>query len=162
MEGPAMEHRSLRRLFLPLAAFFFLLATGGEALSANPPPAVGILQKVGGTASVVRQDEILPAKVGLQIQANDILRTGVDGSIGVVFKDDTLLSLGPDSSLTVDEFVFAPRQGKLSIVLRMMKGTAVYLSGLIAKLSPDSVRFLTPSASIGIRGTKFAVKVEER
>lgn len=80
----------------------------------------------------------------------------------MVFKDDTLLSLGPDSSLVVDDFVFAPRQGKFSIVLRMMKGTAVYLSGLVAKLSPDSVRFLTPSASIGIRGTKFAVKVEDR
>jgi len=157
-----VKHRSLKRLFLALAAIFFLLSISGEALSADLPPVIGTLQKVNGTAAVVRQDQILPAKAGLQIQANDTLHTGFDGSIGVVFQDDTLLSLGPDSVLVVDEFVFAPRQGKLSIVLRMMKGTAVYLSGLIAKLSPDSVRFLTPSASIGIRGTKFAVKVDER
>jgi len=44
----------------------------------------------------------------------------------------------------------------------MFKGTAVYLSGLISKLAPDSARFETPSASVGIRGTKFAVKVDGR
>jgi hypothetical protein len=117
---------------------------------------------VSGTAAVVRQDQLLPAKAGLEIKANDLLRTGSDGSIGVVFQDDTVLSLGPGSELVIDEFVYAPREGKLSLVLRMMKGTAVYLSGLIAKLAPDSVQFVTPSASIGVRGTKFAVKVEER
>jgi hypothetical protein len=98
----------------------------------------------------------------LEIQANDTLRTGPDGSIGVAFHDDTRLSLGPGSVLAIDEFVYAPRQGKLSLIFRMMKGTAVYLSGLIAKLAPDSVLFVTPSASVGVRGTKFAVKVEER
>jgi hypothetical protein len=77
-------------------------------------------------------------------------------------EDDTFLSLGPGSDLVIDQFVYAPRQGKLSLVFRMLKGTAVYLSGLIAKLAPDSVYFVTPSASVGVRGTKFAVKVEER
>jgi len=63
--------------------------------------------------------------------------------------------------LVIDEFVFAPHQGEFSLVIKMLKGTAAYLSGLISKLSPESARFETPSASIGIRGTKFAVKVEE-
>ncbi len=157
-----MNHMSLRRLFLPWATILFLLSISGEVFPADSSPTIGTLQKVNGTATVLRQDQILPAQAGMEIQAHDTLRTGSDGSVGMVFKDDTLLSLGPDSSLVVDDFVFAPRQGKFSIVLRMMKGTAVYLSGLIAKLSPDSVRFLTPSASIGIRGTKFAVKVEGR
>jgi hypothetical protein len=43
----------------------------------------------------------------------------------------------------------------------MLKGTVAYLSGLISKLSPDSAHLETPTASIGIRGTKFVVKVEE-
>jgi hypothetical protein len=42
----------------------------------------------------------------------------------------------------------------------MLKGTAAYLSGLISKLSPDSAHFKTPTASIGIRGTKFVARVE--
>ena len=156
-----MDHHGLRRLLLFAIIIFFALSMGGKAFSAAPSP-IGTLQKVTGTAAVVRQDQILPAKAGLDIQANDMLRTGSDGSIGVVFQDDTFLSLGPGSVLVIDEFVYAPRLSKLSLVFRMMKGTAVYLSGLIAKLAPDSVHFVTPSASVGVRGTKFAVKVEER
>jgi hypothetical protein len=157
-----MDHRGLSRLLLFTIANFLALSICGKAFSAAPSPIIGTLQRVSGTAVVVRQDQILPAKAGLEIQANDTLRTGTDGSIGVVFHDDTLLSLGPGSVLVIDEFFYAPRQGKLSLVFRMIKGTAVYLSGLIAKLAPDSVRFVTPSASVGFRGTKFAVKVEER
>jgi hypothetical protein len=157
-----MDHHGLRRLLLFAIAVFFALSIDGKAFCAAPSPIIGTLKRVSGTAVVVRQDQILPAKAGLEIQANDTLRTGTDGSIGVVFHDDTFLSLGPGSVLVIDEFVYAPRQGKLSLVFRMMKGTAVYLSGLIAKLAPDSVHFVTPSASVGVRGTKFAVKVEER
>jgi len=96
----------------------------------------------------------------MEIWENDTLRTGGSGSIGIVFNDDTFLSLGPGSVLIIDEFVFAPKQGKFSIVVRMLKGTAAYLSGLISKLSPDSAHFKTPTASIGIRGTKFVARVE--
>jgi hypothetical protein len=78
----------------------------------------------------------------------------------VIFKDDTLLSLGPESALVIDKFVFVPREGKFSIVLRMIRGTVAYLSGLISKLAPDSAHFETPTASIGIRGTRFVVRVE--
>jgi len=41
----------------------------------------------------------------------------------------------------------------------MVRGTAAYMSGLIAKISPESARFITPSASIGIRGTKMVIQV---
>jgi hypothetical protein len=157
-----MGHHSLRRLLLLSLAIFLAPSMGGEVFSAAPSPLIGTLQKVSGTAAIVRQGQILPAKPGLEIQAKDTLRTGTDGAIGVVFVDDTVLSLGPGSVLVIDEFVYAPRQGKLSLIFGMMKGTAVYLSGLIAKLAPDSVHFVTPSASVGVRGTKFAVKVEER
>jgi hypothetical protein len=157
-----MDHYGLRKLLLFTIAIFFTLSIGEKAFSAAPSPIIGTLQGVSGTAAVVRQEQILPAKAGLEILANDTLRTGADGSIGVVFHDDTQLSLGPGSVLVIDKFVYAPRQGKLSLVFRMLKGTAVYLSGLIAKLAPDSVFFVTPSASVGVRGTRFAVKVEER
>ncbi len=156
-----MDRYGLRRLQLSTMAIFSALSIGGKALSADPSAIIGTLEKVNGTATVVRQDQISPAKVGLEIKAKDTLRTGLDGSLGVKFHDDTLLSLGPESVLVIDEFVYAPNEGKLSLVFRMIKGTAVYLSGLIAKLAPDSVHFVTPSASVGVRGTKFAVKVEE-
>ncbi len=160
MNHHSLDHHGLRRLILSLATIFFLLSISGEAVPANPSPTVATLQKVGGTATVVRQGRPMPAKIGLEIYQNDTLRTGPGGSMGVIFDDDTLLSLGPESVVVVDEFVFAPSQGDFSIAIRMVKGTVAYLSGLISKLSPESAHFKTPTASIGIRGTKFVAKVE--
>ena len=147
-------------VLLSLAAFSLLLSTGRDVSSADASAPVAIVKKISGSATVIRQGQPIPATNGLKIWENDMLRTGHNGSIGIVFNDDTLLSLGPGSILVIDEFVFAPKQGKFSIVIRMVKGTAAYLSGLISRLSPDSAHFKTPTASIGIRGTKFVVKVE--
>ena len=145
---------------MPLATIFILLWFSGNISPVYASATIATVQKVSGVAAIVRQGQAMSATVGLEIWENDTLRTGPDGSIGVKFSDDTLLSLGPDSTLFIDKFLFAPREGKYSIVLRMIKGTAAYLSGLISKLSPDSAHFETPTASIGIRGTKFVVRVE--
>ena len=155
-----MNSISIKRLVLILVTIFFLFPMNGKVASADPSPVIATVQKVSGMATVVRQGQTVSAKIGLEIYQNDTLRTGPDGSLGVVFRDDTLLSMGPESVLVIDEFVFAPKQGKFSIVIRMLKGTAAYLSGLISKLAPESAHFKTPTASIGIRGTKFVVRVE--
>jgi len=155
-----MNSISIKRLVLILVTIFFLFPMNGKVASADPSPVIATVQKVSGMATVVRQGRAISAKFGLEIYQNDTLRTGPDGSMGVAFNDDTLLSLGPESVLVIDEFVFAPRQGKFSIVIRMLKGTVAYLSGLISKLAPESAHFKTPTASIGIRGTKFVARVE--
>ena len=157
-----MSRSKSRILFVALATIFILHNVIGETVHAGASPAVGTVQKMSGPASIVRQGQTISASVGQEIFENDILQTGRDGSMGVVFSDETLLSLGPESVLVVDQYVFAPRQGKFSIVLKMLRGTAAYLSGLISKLTPESAHFETPSASIGIRGTHFVVKVEEK
>lgn len=122
---------------------------------------VGSIKTVKGTASIVRGNAAVETKSGTRVYRNDTLRTGSDGALSMVFRDDTLLSIGPGSELSVNEFLFSPGDGKLSIITRLLKGSAVYLSGIIARLSPESVRFETPVANIGIRGTMFAVKVED-
>jgi hypothetical protein len=122
---------------------------------------VGSVNRLKGTASIVRKNQTIPARIGEKIYMMDALKTGRDGSLGVVFKDDTLLSIGPQSEIIISEFLFSPAEGKLSIVTRLLRGSAIYLTGIIGKLSPESVRFETPVANIGIRGTKFAVKIED-
>jgi hypothetical protein len=155
-----MKTRRNKNRYVLLAVLIILLCIGGNASSVCASPTIATVQKVNGMATIVRQGQTMSATVGLEIWENDTLRTGSDGSIGVIFTDDTLLSLGPESALVIDRFLFAPREGKFSIVLRMMKGTAAYLSGIISKLAPDSAHFETPTASIGIRGTRFVVRVE--
>jgi hypothetical protein len=155
-----MNDSSYKRLLLSLAILFFLLSLSGKVSPANASSCIATVNKMSGMATIVRQGRAVSATIGLEICEGDTIRTGPDGSIGIVFNDDTLLSLGPGSVLIIDEFVFAPKQGKFSIVIRMLKGTAAYLSGLISRFAPESVHFKTPTASIGIRGTKFIVKVE--
>jgi hypothetical protein len=121
---------------------------------------VGSIKTLKGKASIIRNRSAVEVKIGSKVFTNDALKTGGDGAMAMVFKDDTLLAIGPNSEVVVNEFLFSPGEGKLSIITRLLKGTSAYLSGIIGKLSPEAVRFETPVANIGIRGTKFAVSVE--
>ncbi len=120
----------------------------------------GYLKTLKGDAQIVRQGETLPAHIGDKIFKNDIIRTGPNSSVGMTFKDDTLLSLGSNSRISIEDFAFSPAEGRLSFAARVLRGTVVYLSGIIAKLAPDAARLETPYASIGFRGTRVAVEVE--
>ena len=121
---------------------------------------IGIINDFKGTVHLVRNNQKVPIDKGFNLLIDDTLSTGPDSSVGMIFKDETLLSIGANSELTINEYVFNPDQSKFSLILKMAKGTASYVSGLIAKISPESARFITPSASIGIRGTKFVIQVD--
>lgn len=127
---------------------------GGEAVVA------GTVTAAAGEATVVRSGNAIPASRGMRLFSGDLLRTGADGHASAVLRDDTALSLGPDSQLAIDEFVYSPAQGRLSMLLRMIRGTLAYLSGKIGKLSPGAARLETPVATIGVRGTRLAIRVE--
>jgi hypothetical protein len=122
---------------------------------------IGVVRNSAGSATVTRGGNVLPATTGTRLHAGDALGTGPDGSLGVILRDNSSLSLGPSSSLVLRDFLFSPSEGKLGLLVRLSKGTMAYLSGLIGKLAPEKVRFETPSATIGIRGTHFAVKAGE-
>lgn len=81
--------------------------------------------------------------------------------MGIMLEDDTLLSMGPDSRLELKDFAFAPQEEKLAVVIRLLKGSFAYMSGVIARLAPGKVRIETPDAVIAVYGTRFLVKVEE-
>ena len=135
-----------------------LLAVAGTAAAGET---IGVVRTTSGDASVTRGDKTLPATPGLKILVGDTLGTGPDGSLGVILRDDSSLSIGPGSHLVLQSFEFAPSEERFDLVARITRGTMAYLSGLIGKLAPGKARFETPSATIGIRGTRFAVQVGE-
>lgn len=122
---------------------------------------IGVVRTSSGDATVTRGEKTLPAVPGLKLMVGDTLGTGRDGSLGVILRDDSSLSIGPGSLLVLRSFRFSTSEGKFDLVARITRGTMAYLSGLICKLAPGKARFETPTATIGIRGTHFAVKVEE-
>ena len=145
------------RFWIGVAAL--VLANTGAAWG-QEHPAAGRIKVTGGSAFIVRQGTLIPAQLGLLVMETDGLKTGADGCIGVTLKDDTRISLGPNSEARIDQFVYAPADGRLGFVFKIVYGAAAYVSGQIAKLAPDSVRLETPAAIVGVRGTSLAVNVE--
>lgn len=133
-------------LWLPLNAF------ADEAQIAT-------VKTVKGKAYIASGGKRTEATVGAPVHQNDTLETDSDGAVGITFIDNTTLSLGPKSQLAVTDYVFEPRANKLSFVAQMTKGSLMYVSGLIAKLSPSAVSLQTPVGTIGVRGTRFLVDI---
>ena len=134
-----------------LAALTTLPAQAGEA--------AGMIKVSKGAVAVERDGKKLLAAVGMSIEVADRVRTGADGSVGVTLRDSTLLSAGPNSLLVIDKFAFdnTTQDGNMSIAIR--KGTLSVASGRIAKRTPESVDFHTPTSVLGVRGTEFVVEV---
>jgi hypothetical protein len=122
----------------------------------------GRVKVSSGSAFIVRDGHEIPATPGQIIMQADVLRTGADGKLGVTLNDDTRLSLGPASEVRVARFSYGTADGGLALVLKFVRGAAAYVSGRIAKLSPDSVRLETPAAIVGVRGTTLAIRVDEK
>jgi len=146
-----------RRQWLAAVALVLMAA---PAFAQQVPPS-GRVKVVSGSAFIVRSSGTVRAEVGHSVFESDSLRTGEDGRIGVTFEDDTRLSLGPGSEVRLDTFRYAPAEGSLGMAMKFLRGIAVYVSGRIAKLAPDSIRLETPSAIVGVRGTTLAIHVRE-
>jgi len=142
-------------------AILLVTVSAAASVHAVADGTIGVVRVSAGSATVTRGGNVLPATTGTKLQAGDTLGTGPDGSLGVILRDDSSLSLGPESSLVLREFLFSPSEGKLGLLVRLTRGTMAYLSGLIGKLAPEKARFETPVATIGIRGTHFAVMAGE-
>jgi hypothetical protein len=129
----------------------------GPGVAAENP--VGMIKTLEGKAFIVRQGQTVSVEIGTRFFEGDLLNTAQDGSLGFILKDNTVMTLGPASELEISKFLFSPAEENLSLVVRMIKGTATFLTGMIGQLSPSAVKIETPEATIGIRGTRFAVRV---
>ena len=146
--------RMLTRLSLALAVALASATT--VALAAD----VGQVKTSKGEVTIVRAGAKLPGAVGTKLEASDVLNTGADGAVGVTMSDGSLLSIGPNSVLSLDAFQFDPTtfQGKFDTTLS--KGSLSVVSGKIAKQSPEAMKVRTPATVLGVRGTEFVVFVD--
>lgn len=87
-----------------------VIAIVGMLLAGNvmaDEPAIGHVKSVIGDASITTGEKVLKAEVGSQIHQGSVLQTGKKSSMGVIFKDETVMSFGADTRFTVDEYVRA-------------------------------------------------------
>ncbi len=145
-----------RRIF---AAVSVMVLAAVPALAQQPAQA-GRIKVVSGSVQIVRGGALVPAQVGQSVFEADAVRTGPDGRVGITLQDDTRVSLGPDSEMRLDRFLYAPADGRIGLALKFVRGIAAYVSGHIAKLAPDSIRLETPAAIVGVRGTTLAIRID--
>ena len=122
---------------------------------------VGQIKVAKGQVSVDRMGQSLPGQVGMPLQAADVLKTGPDGAVGITMRDNSLLSAGPNSILSLERFEFDPTSEEGRFDARLRRGTLAVVSGRIAKKTPQAMTVRTPSAVLGVRGTEFVVSVDE-
>lgn len=126
-------------------------------------PAVAVAQSViGTTQKVVRQVEgnwqAKTRRLELRddVYSNERITTGSQSATRLTFRDQTMLSIGPDSKVTLDRFVFDANPAKSAVTLSITKGVLRFVSGNLPK---SSYLIRTPNANIGIRGTIVEITV---
>ena len=122
---------------------------------------IGQIKNVAGQVSLVRNNVQQPAKTGDLLEQADVFTTGPNGSVGITFIDNTRFSAGPNSRIELKQFRFNPTTQEGDFVTDVQQGTLAIISGQIAKRSPDAMKVRTPTTILGVRGTKFAIKVDE-
>ena len=120
----------------------------------------GQIKTSSGTVYLERSGKRLPASVGTAVQEADRVVTGADGSAGITFTDNSLLSVGPNTVLEIQKYQFDSTTHAGQFDANLKKGTLAVISGRMVKQSPESMRVRTPSSIMGVRGTEFVVKVD--
>jgi len=151
----------LKKMFV--LACVALVSLGAQAQQNRAPAsagaAIGYVKTVKGEAFVESGGQAIKAAEGTPLKVSDTIRTGADGAVGITLKDNTVMSFGPSTRFTLEEYLFAPAKGDLKLGGRLASGSLHYVSGLIAKAKPEAVNLKTPTGTIGVRGTRFVVVV---
>jgi hypothetical protein len=122
---------------------------------------IGQIKSTAGQVFLLRNNAQQAAKPGDLVEAADVIVTGANSSVGVTLIDSSRLSAGPNSKIEFKQFRFNPTTQEGESLTQLHRGTLAIVSGQIAKRSPDAMKVQTPTTILGVRGTKFAVKVEE-
>jgi hypothetical protein len=121
--------------------------------------AAGYVRSVSGSVRLIRGGTPIVVHVGDAVLPGDTLESDPGGAVGVTFRDDCRISLGPRSRLDLRAFEFSPAKRRYGFIVRLGEGSMHYISGLIAKLAPGSASIQTPTGTIAVRGTDFLLRV---
>ena len=139
-----------------------ILLTLTTLVSVNSFASIGEVKLHKGNAVIDRKDgdQGVIVEKNLDVFSYDTVKTG-NGKVGIVFVDNTKVDITEHSKLLIDEFVYDPNTKTGSLSLKATLGTVRYASGQIAKNSKQNVKISTPTANISVRGTDFAMTVDE-
>ncbi|MDH3335751.1 MAG: FecR domain-containing protein, partial [Rhodospirillaceae bacterium] len=144
--------------FLTCSAFAVFLSVSATAMPLGT--SIGsVSESIGETFAMRAVGVVYKKNIGDFVGAGEVLATGKSSSMTVQFMDATTMTLGSEAEVTIDELIYDPDGNKNdnSLVISLAQGTYYYASGNIKK---ENITILTPTATIGIRGTELAIKID--
>jgi hypothetical protein len=134
-----------------------LLLTGTCAVAEG----IGKIKTLSGEVTIERDGKTVAPVLGNSVFQKDKIVTGKNGSVGLLFDDDSRLSAGPNSTLDLEKFSYDPATHDGSFDVSMKKGVLSVISGKLTQKTPGALKVKTPAAILAVRGTEFSVKVED-
>jgi OmpA-OmpF porin, OOP family len=145
-------------------------AAAGDALANKPAPpaplasalvpetaAAGTVSQVRGEASVTRANVSTPIVAGDTVKAGDTISSGTGASVMLQLIDDAKLLVRPGSSVRLTQITNGGPVELRKQSIELARGALRYVTGALGKLRPGSIRFKTPNATVGIRGTDIDI-----
>lgn len=126
---------------------------------ADAADVIGVVKTVKGTVHIERGGQRVDAAVGSEVYGGDRIVTGPESSTGITLRDNTLLSEGASSTLELNSFAFNTTTNDGAFDATIRRGSLAVVDGKLAKNNPDSVRYRTPTTTLGVRGTEFIIEV---
>lgn len=129
----------------------------------NLQAAIGTMNEVQGTSIEIKRNKTsIAGKSNSEVESMDSISVGSKSQVGITFKDNSKVKITENSKLVIDDFVYDPKNSDAGKVgMKVALGTVRMASGQIAKNNPQQVNIQTPTATIAVRGTDFAMTVDE-
>lgn len=133
------------------------------ALPALAAEQAGVSAAVRGQVALNRLQVAVGRQVvsGEPILLQDAIRSGTRSGMQILLLDETVFTIGPESELVIDEFVYDPSNNAGKLGARVTKGVFRFISGKIAHENPEDMELKLPSGTLGVRGTMVAGRVDE-
>lgn len=128
-----------------------------------PPEAgqesIGVVLAANGEVYLRSESGVRQVESGADVFRGEELVTGAGSTAEIRFVDDTLLSQGADSVISLDDYVYDDSASDAELLFKMSQGTFRLVTGKIAEQNPDRFQVGTPLATIGIRGTTIVSQI---
>ena len=120
----------------------------------------GVSAAVRGEVALARANAVGRQVVSAEpIFLRDQITSGADSGMQILLLDETVFTIGPESEMTIDEFVYDPATRQGSLAASMGKGVMRFVTGNISAGTPENMTIKLPVGTIGIRGTIGVVSV---
>ena len=116
---------------------------------------------VGAAVGEIKNQNNEILQNGSKIFFGDTIVSKQNANAQILFIDQTVLTLGEDTEMTIDEFIYDPNSKEGSFVSSVKSGTVKFITGQISKKNPENLEVKVPSGSLGARGTEFVVLTEK-